>query len=217
MSINLSEVWNKVGKGWRHLNEQSHNVQNNIKHLESSIQHISPPTRIIDWGPGGGYLSRYISQKFQTVNTIEFIDICDDHFELVRNTLNSIPIVIGHKFVDIDSVKINTNPDLLIAYSVIYHMPSIKYVTDILEYWNSTLQPKEIVIRNMFNKHNNWERKPNQYSVGNNFLRGNLISLEYFATKMNNYIFIEKEKIQNVKHNNCSVDHIDMKIVMKRK
>jgi len=218
--MSIEKIWNKAPSSWRHLDKNSTNVKNNIDYITPSLEKISPPTNVVDWGPGGGYISQHIHKRFDTIESVDFVDICDDRFDLVEKVLKNVNSVVGHKY-DSESgpsaLSIRSCPDLLICYSVIYHMPSIAYAEEVLKYWNDELKPKQILIRSLFvDQKENWERgKQTEDWNHGDILRGNLMTLDHFSGLMKDYDYIEKDAIKNIKHAGCP-QHIDMRISMKR-
>lgn len=186
--MNTKEVWENI-EGWRHLNEQSPNVQKNIDYLKGSLEFLEDEKTLVDWGPGGGYLSKFLQQEVG-FKTLDFVDISDDRFDFIKNNTENFDIVRGHVYGN--SILLNSDPDVLLAYSVIYHMPSINYVCDVLSYWNDVLKPKKILIRNMFSDLENWERRSDLYHKGHNFLRGNLITKDFMMDNLKGYKILHK-------------------------
>tara|TARA_B100002019_G_C21260275_1_gene596291 strand:+ start:1709 stop:2365 length:657 start_codon:yes stop_codon:yes gene_type:complete len=215
---NIEDVWKNVSPGWRHLLKASTNVDNNVNHIYDSLRFIKKDCKsIVDWGPGGGFLSKYIANHFKTINKIDYVDIVDDHFNQVNDNLKDIDLVCGHK-IDSSVFPEIESPDILIAYSVLYHMPSINYVKNVLSYWNNNLKPEYILIRNFFTEDDEWERDEWQYSVGNNFLRGNLIKIETLFKQLSDYDVLENSLLsQNSGDNQNCPRHYGSKIVMGRK
>lgn len=214
--MTLEKRWKSAGNTWRHLIENSTNVQRNIEHINASSKLISNCNSIVDWGPGGGFVSKAISDNLGTIEHIEYVDICDDHFGFVENVLQDTKVLIGHKIEENQMPNISINPDILVAYSVIYHMPSLEYAMNVLDYWNNTLKPINILVRSFFTEKADWERPKHTYEIGDNLLRGNMMTLDTFSKHLSNYTFVEKTQTRKMTHRNCP-PHLDMRLALRRK
>ena len=80
------------------------------------------------------------------------------------------------------------NVDLAILYSVIYHMPSASYVSDVVDYLLK-VSPKNLAIRNIFTDAPSWDRSLASYT-NRNYLRGNIFNKSEFLK--NRYLMILK-------------------------
>lgn len=207
----LKQKWESANDIWRHLDGCSSNVLNNIEYVQPYLKYLSNCVSVVDWGPGGGFVCKSICDHLGTIDRIDFVDICDDHFDMVRSTLGVNYQLKGHLFSNWSNLSIAGDPDLLIAFSVIYHMPSLEYVSDLLYYWNSVLKPKKILIRNMFSWGKSWQRC--DYMSGNNYLRGNLFNFDDFMGLLGNYHVVDKNDICIRSHDGCP-DHLDLSMLL---
>jgi hypothetical protein len=208
----LRKKWQSANNIWRHLDGCSSNVLNNVEYVKPYLKHLSNCCTIVDWGPGGGFVCKSICDQLTSIHRVDFVDVCDDHFDSVRGTLSGIDQLNGHLFNGFDNLNITNNPDILIAFSVIYHMPSLEYVSNLLYYWNCVLKPRKILIRNMFSLGESWQRCDN-YMLGNNYLRGNLFNFDEFMGLLSNYLVVDRNDICIRSHDGCP-DHLDLSMLL---
>ena len=215
-SKSLATRWESVSTDHRHLTRRDAVVKNEriIKEALESIGPISYST-VADWGPGGGFISKSILPE-----TVHYYDIVASHESLLRK-LNS-PTISNINFhlvpEDISQLEGNvTDPDLLIAYSVIYHMPGLEYVNKVAHFWNTIMCPKTIAIRNMFSAGKSWERELDEYYRLSNYIRGNLYNLEDFLSLFTNYELVYKKDLPLKSQNVTSVEQLDCSLILRRK
>lgn len=212
----LATRWESVSVDHRHLTRRDAVVKNEriIKEALESIGPISYPT-VVDWGPGGGFISKSILPE-----TVHYYDIVASHESILRE-LNSPTISdINFHLVPEDVSQLEgkvTNPDLLIAYSVIYHMPGLEYVNKVVHFWNTIMCPKTIAIRNMFSADKSWERGSTDYYRSSNYIRGNLYNLQDFLSLFTNYELVYKKGLPLKTQNVASTKQLDYSLVLKRK
>lgn len=207
--MNLQQIWTNVSKERRHIN-LSNQVRKNQQLLHRALRAIKVEdiNRIVDWGPGGGHLPAScvsICDKCHRVvdkplAQLDFVDIIDDSFDLIiENNKKYFEDTRGHLLSnDLDqslaSLDIK-NCDLLIAFSVIYHMPSIDYATKVINYWNNTLQPRYIITRNVLTKKDNWDQDEYEY------MRGNIMAYDYFRNLFDKYQLVKSFTVGDlIKH-----------------
>lgn len=176
----IKNIWDKVNNDHRHLTEKSSNVQNNINHVRSILSYLRDDlSHIVDWGPGGGYISRFFSEN-KKVSEIDCVDVTDTAFNIIeKNLTSSFQTIRLHELSEnVEDLNLKKNPDLLILFSVIYHFPSIEYFEKISSYWLD-IEPKQIIIRNMITYGKT--RNVSSYNI-NNYLRGLVLNRD----EMNN-------------------------------
>ena len=212
----LAQRWEKVSSDHRHLTRRDAVVKNErlINEALDTIGREEYPT-IVDWGPGGGFISKCLSPQ-----TVHYYDIVASHEPLLRELNSStIPNINFHLVPDdLSDLKGSvTDPDLLIAYSVIYHMPGLEYVNKVVDFWNTEMRPKTIAIRNMFSEGASWERPAGEYYNSTNYIRGNLYNLQDFVNALTNYELVYKQELPAKVQPVASVKQVDCSIVLKRK
>lgn len=211
----LTSRWEKVSSDHRHLTRRDAVVKNEqiIKEALECIGPINYST-IVDWGPGGGFISKSILPE-----TVHYYDIVASHEPLLRE-LNSPTISdINFHLVPEDVSQLEgkvTNPDLLIAYSVIYHMPGLEYVNKVAHFWNTIMCPKTIAIRNMFSAGKSWERESGEYYRSSNYIRGNLYNLQDFLSLFTNYELVYKKDLPVRAQNISNISQRDISLVLTR-
>ena len=185
----IGKIWANAEKSHRHLIESSHNVQNNIALIDQGIEYLSGNiSNIVDWGPGGGFISKHLCAKF-AIKKVKFVDIVEDHFDIIKENYGS---VCGQ--LEFVSVKNGLNDlqldniDLLLAFSVIYHFPNLEYADNILNYWIK-IKPKCIWLRNMFTDSMTWENN-DRLDQNYNYLRGVVYNKNDFLDKFKDYNII---------------------------
>lgn len=163
-------IWNKVDRGWRHLDCNAA-VLKNIKLYEECLKHIDIKKvhKILDWGAGGGWLSQILPDR-----EIHLVDIIESNLaEAKKNVLSVTSDVQTHCLGDSDSIQNlgRLRPALLLAFSVIYHFPSVAHWIEVSDAWNE-MKPKYIVGRTFLTDGPTWQRPLEEYSKGVNYLRG---------------------------------------------
>tara|TARA_R100000808_G_C2155305_1_gene167418 strand:- start:12191 stop:12772 length:582 start_codon:yes stop_codon:yes gene_type:complete len=147
---------------------------------------------VVDWGPGGGWLS-----KFFVDCDIHLVDIVSSNLEEsaenVRATARSVE---AHHIKDIEEANTlgSLSPDILMAFSVIYHFPTIEYWKSVSGLWNQ-MSPRYIVGRTFLTNGDSWQRSEKKYAVGRNYLRGIVLNKEEFINSFPDYKIIYEKKI----------------------
>lgn len=184
MSNKLENIWNNVSEGHRHL-PRNKAVIKNENYLLSSLQScnidIKSLNRILDWGPGGGWLTKICSP----LESFMF-DIIPEHESIIKDNLPDIKIHFNLLKDDTFPKQILNNIDMAIVYSVLYHMPSIEYVKNVMNYickHNITY----IAIRNFFTNNESWDQtKSNIIYDNKTYIRGNLFNKKDFISFVEN-------------------------------
>ena len=189
----LGTVWLNVSDGHRHL-PRTRAVIKNEKYILESIAGCGIDTKdignVLDWGPGGGWLSRAIGAK-----NVNFVDIVPGYDDLVRKTQKGhIKNMKFHTLSGPEMPKIADKIDTVILYSVLYHMPSLEYVRRVIEYITS-LEPKVILIRNYFTDAESWERTDKYDSTS--YIRGNIYNRQEFIKLLPKYDVLYDKVVQN--------------------
>tara|TARA_B100000282_G_scaffold225379_1_gene168196 strand:+ start:278 stop:934 length:657 start_codon:yes stop_codon:yes gene_type:complete len=181
VSDNLGKVWSQVSSTHRHLPRNAAVIKNE-EIILSSLRHckITDVGNVLDWGPGGGWLSRAIGAK-----NVNFVDVVPDYDIFVQKTQeNYIENMKFHTLSGSEMPKITDKIDTVILYSVLYHMPSLEYVRRVIEYVTS-LNPKVILIRSVFTDASSWER-PDRYD-SKTYIRGNIYNKDEFLSLFDGY------------------------------
>lgn len=196
----ISKIWKEVPANWRHLNECSSNVQNNLRIIDCGLNDLRDVRTILDWGPGGGFLSRQICRHIPIDNVI-FVDIVEDHFDRIKSNFAGLDVDLDFVCMNQD-IDVNCkNVDLLLAFSVIYHFPNLLYANYIINHWVNVIRPRTIWLRNIFTDRDTWQNDhlSNPLDQGINFLRGVVYNREMFLGKFRGYKLLknyEKDKAQ---------------------
>lgn len=195
----ISEVWKSVSEKHRHIKRTVAVIKNEnfIKDSISDLKIKINNPKVIDWGPGGGWLSKLLNPSHVT-----FVDIVDDYENNVAKNFD-LPEenLVFHKLKseDLDEINLSGDYDYGIMYSVIYHMPSVKYAIGAIKKMLS-VGPKYVFIRNVFTDNNSWERSHygDEYSELN-YIRGNILNFEYFKEEVESsgYKIILSKKVQD--------------------
>ena len=186
------KIWEQSDQINSHLKFGKH-IEKNINILNDLLSQANVSKSnlncILDWGPGGGWLSRDITGTnlflFDVVESHETVQRknCKDKFEKI-------------KFYDVSGENypssLDCDIDIAIMFSVIYHMPSIQYVKNAIKQLNS-YQPKFIAIRNTFTTEDNWECSEFKTST---FLRMNVMNVDEFINLFPEYKIVGKSKRQ---------------------
>lgn len=184
------KIWSSADTTSAHLKYGKH-IEKNITILkkllkDSSIRH-EDLKNILDWGPGGGWLSKEIAG-----DKLFLFDVVEAHKEIQRkNCAESFNTIQFHNVSGSKYPKINCDIDLAILFSVIYHMPNISYVKEAIKQLRS-YKPKLIAIRNVFSKtEENWEAP--SFSKQTMF-RMNLFNKSLFLELLPEYKVISKNE-----------------------
>lgn len=208
MSNNLGNVWNNVSEDHRHL-PRNKAVIKNEKYLLDSLQscniNIESLNKVLDWGPGGGWLTK-------VCNPLEsyMFDIVPEHENIIKENLSNIKIHFN-LLEDNNFPKIICKDiDMAIVYSVLYHMPSIEYVENVMRYICS-LNITHIAIRNFFTNSKSWEQTKNNITYNNkSYIRGNLFNKKDFIDLVENNkykLIYDKEVMKPNMTHQCDIDN----------
>jgi len=176
----ISAIWSEVSERHRHI-ARTEAVVKNEEFIKGSISDLGiqiDNPRIIDWGPGGGWLSKALNPEHVT-----FIDIVEDYDKAISCNFSETNCDLKFNNLvgdDFKRINFSGNYDYGIMYSVIYHMPSTDYAVSAIKTMMSA-RPKYILIRNVFTDKKSWERslEKERYS-SDNYIRGNILGIEHF-------------------------------------
>jgi 2-polyprenyl-3-methyl-5-hydroxy-6-metoxy-1,4-benzoquinol methylase len=150
--MSIKKIWENMSGGWRHFSsgsnkmskEKTDYIVNNVNEFIFSNLKQEEITSTLDWGCGGGILSKELS-KFSNVN---ILDLTQSSLENAKKYLgeggyeNSFEIPN-----DISNYEFEGNDiDLIFCHAVIQHFPSLEYFQRIIEIWNK-INPKYIAIQ----------------------------------------------------------------------
>ena len=191
MTVDLGKVWKQVSSDMKHLPRSSAVIKNEKIILDSLNKcGISNVGSVLDWGPGGGWLSRAIGAK-----NVNFVDVVPGYEKYILDTQEDyIEKMKFHTLSGIEMPEITDKIDTVILYSVLYHMPSLEYVEKVIKYILS-LTPKTILIRNFFTDEESWTR-PNEYNQ-QTFIRGNIYNKQEFLKLFSEYDLLYDKVVQN--------------------
>tara|TARA_Y100000034_G_C6910315_1_gene424352 strand:- start:8436 stop:8948 length:513 start_codon:yes stop_codon:yes gene_type:complete len=124
---------------------------------------------------------------------VHIVDISNDVIDVA---LGIIPDATAYLIDDVSSFKAVSDAlederiDLLIAFSVIYHFPSLEYFHAIADLWKR-ISPKYIVIKTMMSHGDSWERSSYKvYEESVNYIRGLLLSEDDLCDALKGYSMI---------------------------
>jgi len=144
----IQNIWNNTTKQWRHIISHlskekqeriTERVTNNIlTHLPTSL------TSVIDWGCGGGLISKLFLERGYKVYVVDLIqDSIDNAYRYVNEITYSQLIPENVNEIKYKGPK----PDLIFCNEVIQHFPSYEYFTKILSIWTQDISPNYIAIQ----------------------------------------------------------------------
>lgn len=178
MSSRISRFWEEtVPKGWKHLPDHMP-VDKRRRLCREFCENVFPyvpineKTRVLDWGCGGGLMTKEIARKFGCKN-LDLVDISAESLSIAEK-YTGVPCNTHIVPDNIASMKITTGVDLLVCYSTLQHFPDKEYWEAVSEYW-LTLRPEYIVIRTKTAK---TTTAAASYYSGQQFLNGLLLSPE---------------------------------------
>ena len=198
MRDNLEQIWGKTAtRRWRHL-DYTDSVRKNVDILKTCLSSVdkSKISTIVDWGPGGGWLSCLFPQC-----EINLVDIAESNLlESKKNVSSSASIVNTHYLSSLGSIQeLGTlSSDLILAFSVIYHFPSLEYWKEVSDTWKQ-ISPKYIIGKTFVTDGPTWERKDGEYFNNNNFLRGIVLNKKEFLNTFPHYSLVYENKITHTK------------------
>lgn len=204
------KIWRESNETDSHLKFGKH-IQKNIDTLNNLLSQAKISKNdlqyVLDWGPGGGWLSREISGT-----SLILFDIVESHEQIQRrNCKNKFQQI---EFYDVSGERYPTlsgQIDIAIMFSVIYHMPSLKYVENAIKQLNN-YKPKYIAIRNMFTTEDSWECKDFKTST---FLRMNVVNRDAFIGLFPEYKIVAKTNPEKAATLN-GVDCFSQSLIFKR-
>lgn len=178
----LGKIWEKVNKEHRHLPRNKAVIKNEeylMDSLSSSDVSTQSINSILDWGPGGGWLTKICQPK-----KAHFLDIVPGFDKIIKKNLEENSIEENYYLLNDEGFPdISDDIDLAILYSVLYHMPSVKYVKSVIEHILK-ISPNNIAIRSVFTDGSSWDRKSSNEEYNNqNYLRGTVFNKDEFLSK----------------------------------
>ena len=169
---NLKEFWEKVPTKWRHFTtgkntltqEKSKRIIDRVtKNLFNHIN-FSEVNNALDWGCGGGLLSKELSKKC----LIHMVDISPNSLKNAKTFLGDSvygeSILLPNKLEEFkyDGEKI----DLIFSNEVIQHFPTLSYFENVLTVWKE-INPTYIAVQIKLDK-----KTKQTKNYENNFLNG---------------------------------------------
>ncbi len=220
-SNKLASVWeNQVSRGWRHM-DYTPGVIANCEFLYECLGKIDKGDikEILDWGPGGGWLSKVLTQTFSDCE-VHLVDIVQSNLEeSSKNVFPTAHSVKTHCVKDEESVRSlgSLSPDILLAFSVIYHFPSINYWKEVSDTWKE-MKPRYIIGRTFLTDGPSWERPSEEYSINTNYLRGIILNKNEFLETFTGYEVVYERRIdKNYNTHGSPSDQYSYLFVFKRK
>lgn len=205
------EIWKSTNETNSHLIYGKH-IEKNINILNDllSLANITKAEiyNVLDWGPGGGWLSKEVGGE-----RLFLFDIVKKHEEIQRNNcqdkFDQIDFydVAGEKYPDLDH-KI----DLAMVFSVFYHMPSLQYVKNAIEKLKS-YKPTFIAVRNIFTDGKNWECDK---FTNENILRMNIFNIDEFLSLFSDYEIVSESKKETTRKLH-SIECYSKSFILKRR
>jgi 2-polyprenyl-3-methyl-5-hydroxy-6-metoxy-1,4-benzoquinol methylase len=153
----LTKFWKTVPEGWRHFTvgdvsltkDKRNRIINRVnKNLISKLD-FSEINTTLDWGCGGGLLSKELSKN----TDIGLIDISEGSIKNAKEYLGDIKTFYDKVIPnDLTNFKYDGDKvDLIFSNEVIQHFPSIRYFKSVINCWKS-ISPKYIAIQIKLNK-----------------------------------------------------------------
>jgi 2-polyprenyl-3-methyl-5-hydroxy-6-metoxy-1,4-benzoquinol methylase len=148
----IKKFWESVSEDWRHFssgpkkmkdNKKKYIINNVNKHIFSKINKDEIETTL-DWGCGGGILSKEIS-NFSKVGIVDLTKTSLDNAKKYlgeKNYLLDIELPNDISKYTYDGPKV----DLVFCHAVIQHFPTINYFEKVLSVWED-INPKYIAIQ----------------------------------------------------------------------
>jgi len=144
----IKKVWNSTTKQWRHIvkhlsTEKQKRIidrvtENILNHLPNNIHSV------LDWGCGGGLISKVFNDKGYVVYTVDLIQ------DSLDNALNYAPNIQFSQLLPEDPKEIyyrGPKPNLIFCNEVIQHFPSYEYFKQVLSIWTEQISPEYIAIQ----------------------------------------------------------------------
>lgn len=143
---NLKEHWGQVRAQWRHIST-SMNGSKKERIVGNFHQYIAPKMHwddinvCLDWGCGGGVLSKELKKMAEKVIVA---DICTHSLDKCQEfAAPDAQIVIPNELSKFEYT--HENPDFILAHAIVWHFPSVMYFKEVMDIW-SQLGPKYIAL-----------------------------------------------------------------------
>jgi len=143
--MNLSNHWNKVSNSWRHIisditkDKKSRLISDYNKYFIENIN-IKGCSTALDWGCGGGLLTKELQKHFTT----SVVDISKHSLDECEKYCNPHYSQIVPSNID-DFIWNGKNVDFILCHALVWHFPSLDYFKKVLSIW-SKLSPKYIAL-----------------------------------------------------------------------
>ena len=179
----IKKVWTDTTKQWRHIvSHLSTQKQKRIKDrvTKNILDHLPDNIySVLDWGCGGGLISKLFSDKGYVVYVV---DLIQDSLDSAVNYASNIQF---QQLLPEDPDKIyykGPKPKLIFCNEVIQHFPSYEYFIKILSIWTEQIKPEYIAIQVKLN-----EKTKQAQDYEKNYLNGLLFNeddlLKNFSNK----------------------------------
>jgi 2-polyprenyl-3-methyl-5-hydroxy-6-metoxy-1,4-benzoquinol methylase len=146
---NIKQIWSSTNKGWRHIvkNMSEQKKDRIIKRVEKNLlsnELYESVESVLDWGCGGGLISKVLLEKGYHVYVVDLIQ------DSINSALEYAPKISYSQLINEDENKIKylgPKPDVIFCNEVIQHFPSYNYFKKILDIWTKDINPKYISIQ----------------------------------------------------------------------
>lgn len=144
---------------------------------------------IIDFGCGGGFMGKYIADKYPGVKYVA-LDISERSIAAARKTLKGIP---GIEIIQIDPFEFpQLKADFLISLSVIQHFPTEEYLIKFLN-WLNEMKYTNLVLQIRYAETTVFQAKP--YETERSVIHACYTNDAYLKARLNNYVLINKSEL----------------------
>jgi len=196
---NIKNIWSSTNQGWRHIiGKMSREKQERIIYrVDNNL--LSNPLyenvkSVLDWGCGGGLISKVLLEKGYDVYVVDLIQ------DSLDSALKYASGISYNQLIDEDETKIKYSgpkPDVIFCNEVIQHFPSYEYFKNILNIWTYDINPNYISIQVKLG-----EETKSAKNYQSDFLNGLIFNenqlIENFSEK--NYEIVSKEYSYTVGH-----------------
>ncbi len=166
---NIKKIWSSTNKGWRHIVEHMSEQKKDriIKRVEKNLlsnQLYENVESVLDWGCGGGLISKILTEKGYNVYVVDLIQ------DSIDSALKYAPKISYSQLINEDENKVKylgPKPDVIFCNEVIQHFPSYNYFIKILDIWTKCIKPNYISIQVKLN-----ENTKSTENYNKNFLNG---------------------------------------------
>lgn len=171
---NIKEFWTNVNKEMRHIvsemdEEKTTRILSRVTtHLISPISDVVGINSILDWGCGGGLISKKLVDLDYEVYSVDLVE------HSLKSALEYCPQIKYSQLIDNDINLFRyegPTPDIILCNEVIQHFPSEKYLDNVLGIWTNVISPKYIAIQVKLG-----DVTKSQRDYKNNYLRGLILN-----------------------------------------